>query len=120
MKTPFIFALTIVMFTSCYVHKWNTESASNKLALPHNEISSLFHRENDTIVVTAECPGYNYQYDIGEKGHQYNTKGSQYLFDRVEITLCDSMPKEIVLVNIEFSDSANNKFRFEQITHTRI
>ncbi|MBL4703594.1 MAG: hypothetical protein JKY54_03675 [Flavobacteriales bacterium] len=115
MKTPLIFLFIVITFTSCYVHQWNDAADNLTLDLPTDEVSNLFQRANDTLYMSAQCPGYNYQFDVGEKHDQYGVNSSQYHFNKVMMTLCDSMPGNMVLVNIEISDSSNNKFRFEKV-----
>jgi hypothetical protein len=114
-KTPLYFISLLLVVSSCYVHNWNTYNGTRSEPRDKTIISDFFAARNDTISIPALSPGISYQYDIGEKDLKYGSSNSEFHFNTVQITLCDSMPKNMVLVDIVISDSIDNRFVFNNV-----
>jgi len=104
----FVLLLVLVGFGSCYSYQWNT-SNPNTFDIAPNSISSIFkNHDNGLIKIKAKCPGYGYQYDIGEKDSLYD-KSDALQFDEITVSLNNKMPKGMILTTLEFKDRLGNK-----------
>lgn len=115
-KTPHaIFAmLMIIALNSCYSYKWNTNLSGSLQPAP-KKIANVFNKhKNGRIEIKAQTPGYAYKYDIGEKDSYYD-KSDAFQFDDITITLKDKMPKDMILVDLEFKDILGNTVSLKEV-----
>ena len=109
MKKNVLSLLLGLTLVSCHSLQWNSFNASGKNEPAPESIAAIFKKYPDqTMVLDASCPGYNYKYDIGEKDLFYGDT-SQFRFNTVQLKLWDKMPKGKVITDITFLDEYNNQ-----------
>lgn len=107
---PFI--ACIFLFTQCYAPKWASQQNPSSSSTAPSKITKIFQQYPDGIMnLEADSPGYNYNYDIGEKDKTYGMMS----FEKVHIELLDHMPKGTVLTNITFTDQHGNTAKVESV-----
>jgi len=112
--------LVVVLLSSCYSTRWN-EVHTKETAPPPPEIFELFSSLPDGIMrLSASSPGYDYNYDIGEKDHNYSETDKALRFETVELTLHDRMPAGTVVVDFRFKDGDGNTVLIEAVDLLRL
>lgn len=114
--------MLLVGMYSCHQAQWNAIDTSRKSETNAPEaIAAIFNQHpNRTISFVAESPGYDYNYDIGEKDASYSSDDGSFRFTKVEIHLLDKMPQGKVLTNLRFSDKHNNAIILRDIDLLRL
>jgi len=77
---------------------------------PPIKIEEIFKKYPDSIMtLEAKSPGYNYNFDVAEKDVMYGLEQDDFRYRNVKIKLHNKMPKDMVLVDIDFVDKMGNK-----------
>lgn len=120
MKNILFIAITIC-FTSCYAPKWaNNNNINTKSTAPAN-IQAIFQNyPNGVMSLEASSPGYEYDYDIGEKDVTYGKSKGGMAFEKVEIRLQESMPIGSILTDVSFIDQYGNVALVENLDLMRL
>jgi len=106
-----LFLWTLVFLVSgCHSTGWN-EYTSGKESGPAPElVCSIFSKDKgNKISISAKNPGFNYQYDIGEKDKNYGQDSLLYRFRTIDLFLHEEMPKGKIIVDFQFKDGLGNK-----------
>lgn len=118
-----IFILVVIglTFVQCHTTTWVSVQKEGELQPAPKEIISIFDRyNNQRMVLDAKTPGFDYDYDIGEKDFSYGKKDSVFRFHKVYLKLKDRMPKGKVIVDFTFVDPTNNKIAVNNVDLLRL
>ncbi|WP_027418902.1 hypothetical protein [Crocinitomix catalasitica] len=120
-KSVFLSALFGILIMSCHTIKWNSLNTTGVLVEAPAEITALFNKYPDQIMVLdANCPGADYKYDIGEKDVYYGYSKHSFSFNKVTLKLHDKMPQGKVIVDIAFIDDDLNKVLVNDVDLLRL
>jgi hypothetical protein len=122
-KTLFyIISFTLLLsFTQCYSAKWNSIDTNSSVDSAPEEVVEIFKGySNETIILSAKSPAYNYKYDIGEKDSLYGIDTLNLRFTSVEIKLCNNSPKGKILADFQFIDGLMNIIRVNEVDLLRL
>lgn len=100
-----VWAIVLCALPSCHSTNWNYQQTGAGVGTAPQSIQALFADYPGHVMrIEAECPGYDYQFDIGEKDRTYGDPDGNLRFHQVDIRLLNSMPKGTVLVDFEIGD----------------
>lgn len=98
--------LFLLILGGCYMQQWNGVDGTELGPAPEPVAAFFADLPDQTLILQAHSPGYDYDYDIGEKDSLYGLNDGSLRFSGVEITLLDEMPAGQVLTDLRFLDSA--------------
>lgn len=71
---------TSLFFVQCHTTKWTDIQSQGDLQIAPNTINKY---PNQTLIIRATTPGFNYKFDIGEKDTFYGNTDSVFRFNKV-------------------------------------
>ena len=112
---------SLFLLTQCSSPKWADYQSGQLQSNAPSNIKNIFQKYPDGIMrLEAKSPGYNYDFDIGEKDRSYGDQTGFMAFEKVEIRLLENMPDGSVLTNISFTDKMGNIARVDQFDLMRL
>ncbi|MEM7036958.1 MAG: hypothetical protein AAF570_08270, partial [Bacteroidota bacterium] len=95
----------LIALTGCYSTNWNTLGAGGEMRPAPRTVRAIFEQYPGHVIAEAAlAPGYDYQFDIGEKDAAYGKTSGEFIFTQTEMRLHDLMPPGKVIVDFTFRD----------------
>lgn len=105
---PWTWVGIVFLLSACHSTNWNYQESNASIGTAPQSVVAVFANHPGHIIhIDAECPGYDYTLDIGEKDRAYGNPDGSLRFKDIEIRLLNRMPHGTVLVDFTFRDSAN-------------
>lgn len=111
----------ILFLCGCHSTRWSQAGPEKQTSIAPQSIQDIFQKYPQGILrMEALVPGYNYDYDVGEKAQNYGKEDGSLRFGKVEMSLCPLMPTGKILCNIKFLDGRGSSILIPKVDLMRL